>query len=335
MDFDIGSWFSDFSMPDATTVSEIGKTAQLAGLGASVVGSYFSSDAQRTALTNQAGMDEINARANYQASSAQNGLDWINAQMSFANTKFQADMAVSAAEGQAAKMRTEGQIGMVKAQAAAAGDMASAAIDENQAHFAELQAQSALLHGQWDEQSTMRKAAQETSRARTRLAHGGIDLGEGTAAVVIASVDAEKEWSLSKVKETALMQALGHRVAAENASISAGAKRSAAGATLTIAGMNQALTNQQATSLTSLTIADADYKRAMADAGLANTRAAIDLRDVMAKGNLANADAAAQMRRTTADSISPWLSATSSLISGAGRVGDSWYRYRKTTEGAG
>jgi len=324
MDFDIGSWFDDFSLDD------FGKAAQVAGVATSTIGAFYSTLGQKNALASQSALDVINARSVFAASEQQLGLDWINAQLGFSSVVHNANMDVLGAQMKADMMRGESEISLIRAGASASSAMAAAQIDDNEAYMAELRAQSSLLHGQWDEQDVRMKSAQVKSKRRTRLAASGIDLGAGTTAAVLTSDEVIAETEVTKVREKALLAALGYRQAAVNAGISANAKRAQAGATMAAASLSAALTESQATSLTAMAIADADYKKAMADAGLANSKAAVDLRRVLAEGNLANAEASAESRRTTADNMSPWLSATSSLISGAGKVAESWYRYNRT-----
>lgn len=43
----------------------------------------------------------------------------------------------------------------------------------------------------------------------------------------------------------------------------------------------------------------------------------------------------AAMDRSAAGSISPWMSAGTSLLTSAGAVSDKWYRYRESTQGKG
>lgn len=330
MDFDVGSWFSSLSASDW---AEIGSTAQTAGVGISAIGAYFSSSGQQTALSTQAGLDAVNARSVYSASIAQSGLDWINAQMSVADTRFRADMSVSEARARSSNMLAQSEIRSAAAQDSAALAGMSAQIDDNQAHLDELMAQSALLHGQWDEQAIRMKTAQAVSQRRTMLAARGVALGYGTAVTVVASPEVEGEMQIARAREGALMSALGHRTSAANSAISGAVKRARGAAGVRQAEMEQSVTRVQATSLTELSIAEADFRKAMADAGLANAKAALDVRNALAEGNLANAQAATDTKRATADSISPWLSATSSLLSGMGSVAESWYRYNKTVGG--
>lgn len=324
MDFDIGSWFDSFSFED------LGQAAQVAGVATSAIGAYYSTSGQASAINAQAGLDDIQARSNYSASLAQIGLESINAQLGFAQIKHDADLSVIRSQSDAATLRAQAGIGMARAGASAANAYAGAAIDDNEAHLAELHAQSSLLHGQWDEQAVRMKTAQTKSKRRASMAARGIELGSGTTAAVLTSDEVVGEQSVTQVREKALQAALGYRMAAENAGISAGAKRASAGATLMIAGMEQQLSEVRATSLTESAIAEADFKKAMADAGMLNTEAALELKKVLAESGLSMSEAASDSKRTAADNMSPWLSAGTSLLGGVSKVADSWYRLNKT-----
>ena len=324
MDFDIGDFFESFSFED------FGKGAQLAGVATSAIGAYFSTAGQADALQSQAGMERIAARSNYSATMASIGLEAINQQMGFAAVTHAADMSVIKAESDATTMRMRSEIGLERARASAASSGISAMIDDNEAHLAELRAQNALLHGQWEEQDVRLKAAMGKAKRRATMAARGIDMGGGNMPTVVSSEEVMGEMAVTRVRDKALMAALGMRTAAENNRLSAQAKRASGGASLRIAEMEAQMTNFQAQSLTEQALADADYKKAMAEAGLLNAEAALEVKRANANANLALGNASANMKETTADTLNPYLSAGSSLLSGASRVAESWYRLNRT-----
>lgn len=324
MDFDISDFFASFSFED------FGKAAQVAGVATSAVGAFFSTAGQQDALNAHAGLDRIQARTAYSASLASLNLESINAQMGFAAVEHSADMSVLKAQGDATTMRMRSEIGLERARASAASSGISAMIDDNEAHMAELRAQNALLHGTWEEQDVRLKVGMAKAKRRATMAARGIDMGSGNMPSVVSTDEVVGEMSVTRIRDKSLMAALGYRQAAENNRLSAQAKRASGGASLRIAEMEAQMTQFQAQSLSELAVAEADYKKAMAAAGLLNAEAAIDVKRTLAEAGLSTADAAADMKETTADGLSPWLSAGSSLLGGVARVSESWYRLNRT-----
>lgn len=105
-----------------------------------------------------------------------------------------------------------------------------AAIDQINATTAERSAQAALLAGQHEEQNSMLRTAQLKGTQTAGLAAHGVDIGEGSAARVLATTDLMGEVDKNTIAANALRAAWGYRTQATNARIDAGMKDSQAGA---------------------------------------------------------------------------------------------------------
>lgn len=136
-----------------------------------------------------------------------------------------------------------------------------AAIADTNARIAELGAQSVFAQGQQQVGALTLRAGQLKSTQRASMAANGIDLGEGSAAEILASTDIMKEIDKNTLEANAVRSAWGYRTQAVNFE-------------------NDAL-----------------------------------------------------MKRAGADSISPGMAAATSLLGSAGTVAQSWYMWRKATDG--
>lgn len=105
-----------------------------------------------------------------------------------------------------------------------------AQIAEINARISELGAQSVLLQGQRQAGAISRQAGDVKSAQRARLAASGVDLGEGSAAEVVASTDIAKELDMQTTQSNALAAAWGYRTQGMNSTNEAAAKRATAGA---------------------------------------------------------------------------------------------------------
>lgn len=93
---------------------------------------------------------------------------------------------------------------------------AQAQLAEINAQTAERTAQSALQVGQWQEQRSMLATANLKSTQQAHFAANGVDLGEGSAARVIASTDVMGEIDKNTIAANAVRQAWGYRTQATN-----------------------------------------------------------------------------------------------------------------------
>lgn len=137
---------------------------------------------------------------------------------------------------------------------------AQADLDDTNAKLQDMNAQSAILSGQRQEQAVDLNTAQLKSSQRASMAANGVDLSSETPVNVLTSTDVVGQVDAATVAANASRTAFGYQIQ---------------------------------------------------------------------KTNLLNK---ARGERTTADAISPFTSGVTSLISGAGSVADSWYKFKK--EGA-
>lgn len=306
---------------------------QIGGAVNSAIGAQSAAQGQRDALTAQAGLDVINARSAASSLDAQAGLDSINAQAVFGATGAQAAFDRISSEGSALTLRTEAAIGASRAQTTAAGLEAGAVMADNSAKLQELQAQSALLTGEREEQGVRLQTAQLKSRQTATMAARGLDLGEGTPLAVLTSTDLMGEHTAIGIQQQALLAALGHRTQAANAATEADVKRLQASMVEAGSRLDTTLATTRADTLVANANAAADAKIALASAGLANAEAAAAMKRVTAETLRINSSAAASVRRAQAAGIDPTSAAASSLLAGAGQVAGNWYLYNKSTAG--
>lgn len=135
-----------------------------------------------------------------------------------------------------------------------------AQLSETNAKLAEMSAQSALLTGQREQQSSRLQFARTKSSQRANMAANGVDLGSTTPVAVLTSTDVVGDWRDTAIESSAINRAFGYRAQGVDAT-------------------NRAI-----------------------------------------------------FARASAKSINPWFDAAGSLISGATKVADSWYKFKK--EGA-
>lgn len=324
-------FLSDFF--DSLTLEDVSRTAQIAGTVMSGIGAYQSARGQQSAVRTQSALDLITARSEYNAGMASIDLQSINNRMAFAAESHAADMAVISARMSGADDLAQAEIAMARASASAAQSLAGAAIDENEARLAELRAQSALYTGEAREQQARMEGATVESGMRARYAGRNIDVGVGTAAASVIGRRVMTEQQVSSIRHDALMAVIGARISAENAMMSASAKRAAAGSTMSIAGMQQSLAESRSAASVSMALANADYQRAAANAGLLNAEAAAEVRRSTLRGNLANAEAGSASRLAISDAVSPFTAGLAAALSGATRVAETWYRADRATNG--
>jgi len=105
-----------------------------------------------------------------------------------------------------------------------------ASMNDINARIAEKNAQQTILAGQRQEQATRLQTASLKSDQRAAMAANGIQLGEGTAANVIASTDVLGEIDANTVAMNALRQAWGYRTQSTNYGNEALMQRAASGA---------------------------------------------------------------------------------------------------------
>lgn len=101
----------------------------------------------------------------------------------------------------------------------------NAEVADLNARMAERNAQSSLQRGQQAASEVSRRAGQLQSRQRVSLAASGVDLGEGSAAEMIASTDVMKEIDMHTAETNAVYEAWGYRVQGMNYQNEASAAR--------------------------------------------------------------------------------------------------------------
>lgn len=84
------------------------------------------------------------------------------------------------------------------------------------ARVAELGAESAMMQGAEQIAQLTREAGQLKARQRVSMAANGIDMGEGSAAEILASTDLMKELDAQTLKANAVRTAWGYRTEAMN-----------------------------------------------------------------------------------------------------------------------
>jgi hypothetical protein len=105
-----------------------------------------------------------------------------------------------------------------------------AQIAEINARIAELGAQSTLIQGQRQVGQISQRAGAVKSAQRASMAANGVDLGEGSAAEVLASTDILKEQDMQTAHSNALSAAWGYRTQGMNSTNEAATKRATSGA---------------------------------------------------------------------------------------------------------
>lgn len=306
---------------------------QVGGVLNSAVGARASAKAQQQALQAQAQLDSINARASASALDAQADLDSINAKAVYDATTSQTKLARTAAQTDALEIRTAAEIESIRAGAATASMEADATMADQSAQLLELQAQSALLLGEREEQQSRLQFAQVKSKQTATMAGRGLDLGEGTPLAVLTSTDLMSENSAIGIQQRALLAALGYRTQAGRTSVAAADRRFQAAMTAASARLNTDLSEIRADAVVANINAAADAQEALAAAGLANAEAAVDMKRVNAETFRINSAAANRVRVAQADGINPSSAFNTTLLAGAGQVAGSWYQYAKTTGG--
>jgi hypothetical protein len=376
---------------------------QLQGAGAlmGAVGAFTSANSQKMALDQQAQLDMINARATasslnatanidnvnadatYNAALTNSGLavlsaksgfnavttgaelDKIGAQGSFNASIAQAGMDVIGGQGQALTIRTNAAVDAIKAGSTVAALNVGAQISDNAAHLNELQAQAAMMQGQYQEQQTQLQGAAVKSKQTARMAASGIDLGEGSALNVVNSTDLMTQRAAIDIEQRTALAVFASRASEAGAMADAAQKRFQAGSVSISSSLETGLSESQANAVVANTNAQADLRKALAGiglttataaanakeayagadltratasadaqralalAGLTNANAAADMKRVMAQTTLLNASGASKVKSATAAGISPFLSATTSLLTSAGQVAGGWYQLSK------
>jgi len=102
------------------------------------------------------------------------------------------------------------------ARGKASGLQFKAQMAEMNAHLAETAAQTELLKGQQHSAALTLQAGHLKSRQRAVLAANGVDLGEGSAAEMLASTELMKEVDKQMAQVNAVRNAWGHRMQKAN-----------------------------------------------------------------------------------------------------------------------
>lgn len=341
----------------------------IAGAANSAVGAYGSAKMQKVTLAGQANLNDINARSASSALDAQADLDLINAksiadsnstkielgvndaQANFSATMYSASVDQLSGDQKALQLRTSAAVDAIRAGSSEQALEVGAQIAENSAHLNELQAQSAMLQGEHQEQQARMEGAQIKSRQTVRFGAGNIDMGEGSAVNVLNTTDFMTERAAIEIQQKTLLTAFSFRQQASSHQLDAASKRYQAGMVHVSSALETGLTEAQATAVVANANASADLKRALASigmdialsdaatskalnaAGLTNAQAAATMKKVTSKVNLMNGVSAANVTRAMSSGISPESAALSSLISNGGKVAASWYQYQKTQKG--
>lgn len=128
------------------------------------------------------------------------------------------------------------------AKTQAANLAGQAAIADINAQVAENTAQSALLAGQREEQSSRLRTAQLKSTQRTGMAANGIDLGSDTALNILTTTDLMGEADANTIAANAVRSAWGYRTQGANYKAeAAGARATASGISPTTAAASSLL----------------------------------------------------------------------------------------------
>lgn len=299
------------------------------GFGAvsGMVGSYYGARLQGINNRIQAQQDQYNARSSALTLTGQADLDMISAQSQRNATLAGAEFSVLQAQVDADRAMGRAQIGTVRAAGEAAAAEYSAQADDLAAHMSELQAQSSLLRGERSEQNERMKYAVAKSSATASMGARGLDLGQGSALAVRNSMDLQSERSAIAIQQDAMLAAFGHRVQAQQATLSAAAKRSRASAAVASAALESSLTEQDAAFSTRMARINADATVALSAAGLVSASARADYQRTMGRIQVENSSVAGMVRQSM--SPSPGLAAWGSLLSAAPGVARSWYAWNK------
>lgn len=174
-------------------------------------------------------------------------------------------------------------------------------VGEMNARLAEMAAETEMTRGQIEYGAFTLKKGRMKSSQRANLAANGIDLGVGSAAEDLTSTDIMGEIDGQMIVNNAVRSAWGYQTQASTARVRAGfeaVNARAAGAS--------AANNYTAT-------------------GTSNSN------NYSAAGNQAylNATNNAAFTSIQADSISPVVAGTTSLLGSATRAADTWYKYRR------
>jgi hypothetical protein len=164
-------------------------------------------------------------------------------------------------------------------------------VSQQNAAMSERGAEFELQKGNFEQGKLSLQAGQLKSTQRASMAANGVDLSEGNAAEVQASTDLMKDIDMSTIASNAVRSAFGYRQQAVNDNI-------------------QSLNAEMQA---------ANYRTA------AGNQTMEGISDVM-KANVYGIDAS--VNNSAADSVSPTSMAMTSLMSGAGNVATSWYRYK-------
>jgi hypothetical protein len=229
------------------------------------------------------------------------------AKMNTQNLRFQGDIASLNAKNRQALMTINADLSQQSTLLGAAYAEALAKIQSDQvkyvgevnAKISEIGAQSELEAGQKQVASMTLQAGQLKSRQRAAMAANGIDLGEGSAAEILASTDIMKEIDKGQIEQNAIRAAWGHRTQGVAQQIDANTQAT----NIEISGMQQA--------------------------SQIRTQGARDLYSIQTQGSREAWEfrSAANANYAASNSISPDRAFTSSFITGAQGVADSWYRW--------
>ncbi len=302
---------------------------QTVGALGGALGARDAAAAQRRAIQGQAQADRISANSTALAMTGQADLDTVNAQASYNAAITSADFANISARKQAFDIEAGAAIGAVRASTQVASLKAGVQIDEQQAMFAELQAQSIMLRGEQKEQDSRMQFAQAKSKSTTSMAARGLDLGQGAPLAVRAGYDLMSENTAIRIQQTVLLDAFGQRVSVDSHRLSAAGKRAQASGIASSSAMETESARINADFTRATALANLTASQTLAAAGLLNATAAVDYKKTMAGVIKDNAMAAALVKQAMGEAISPSSAFASSLLNSAPKVADSWYQYGK------
>lgn len=120
--------------------------------------------------------------------------------------------AYSSAKGQQSQMQYQAAMGKINAAMAES----DASLLELNASISDTQAKMAIASGQREEQNLRLKSGQLKGRQRASLAAGGVDLGVGSAAKVLATTDYMTEVDAGEIRANAARAAFGYKVQQTN-----------------------------------------------------------------------------------------------------------------------
>lgn len=196
--------------------SSIGGALSISGAVSSVIGSYYSAAAAKSAAKFQAKSAALAQTAARSAMQHQGTVASSYAQHMVAMQQMgQTSSKLAIKQGELTHSQTilamQHQMEMQKLSL---GHEAS--IAESNARMSELQAQSALLQGERQEQSVRLATAGLKSRQRVSMAANGIDLGSDSAVNTLTTTDVLGEIDAITVQTNAARAAWGHRAEATN-----------------------------------------------------------------------------------------------------------------------